>query len=628
MAYQPAPQIVPQQLPQYESSANFGAQQVSIQNNIQHPAPTKLIETTRNLVTGEDVLNINHAVSSEEVSNVETSTAQSIVTEYNNNQVTAAGANVVTKVEINHSEGGQYYSTTAAPLVTKSLLNQPIVVADLVENSVKSTTEKYVAVTEEAHEQPTPPPTILVTPRPVSTNFLAPITAGIQLQNVEHETHNNYYVEIQKSLPYYLGKYEYPLPENVTQNIHEKAAQNVELGRSLLYLPPKTEGLVEQLPEVEINQKFTDSVSVQQLPSPILKGNFLEADQQQVQAYHQVAIQQVPVYYKQFIEKPVPYPVIQTQIVEKPVEVTKYVTQPYPVHIQVPVEVPYPVEKQVPVKVEVEKIVEKPVHITKVVEKPVPVPQPYPVEKIVEKPVPVEVTKFVEVRVPQPVPYPVEKVVQKIVKQPYPVEVRVPVEKIVEKTVPVPHYIEKPVPVEKIIEKPVPHYIDRPYPVEVKVPVHVPSHSYELPKYPQKPLLQFIKAFKLPLLQSSEYLKYSHKAAAEQHAQQSQSQGYVYNNPYSYAPQYLPPKQQAPLTKEYLPPVESQLSYKSAYHTIKLDDYIGLSPPKVEKYYPRKYRQARSNFEKNLRIEYGFMPPLIPSVEIDEHGKPIEKDTK
>ena len=82
---------------------------------------------------------------------------------------------------------------------------------------------------------------------------------------------------------------------------------------------------------------------------------------------------------------------------------------------------------------------------------------PPPVEKIVEKEVPVEVEKIVEkeVRVEVPVPVEVEKIVEKEVLVEVPVEkivekevrVEVPVEKIVEKEVRVE------VPVEKIVEK-------------------------------------------------------------------------------------------------------------------------------------------------------------------------------
>lgn len=123
------------------------------------------------------------------------------------------------------------------------------------------------------------------------------------------------------------------------------------------------------------------------------------------------------------------------------------------------------VEKEVPV--EVEKIVEKevrvevPVEVEKIVEKEVRVEVPVEVEKIVEKEVPVEVEKIVEkeVRVEVPVPVEVEKIVEKEVLVEVPVEkivekevrVEVPVEKIVEKVVEKEVRVE--VPVEKIVEK-------------------------------------------------------------------------------------------------------------------------------------------------------------------------------
>ena len=126
---------------------------------------------------------------------------------------------------------------------------------------------------------------------------------------------------------------------------------------------------------------------------------------------------------------------------------------------EVPVEVEKIVEKEVRVEVpvEVEKIVEKevPVEVEKIVEKEVRVEVPVEVEKIVEKevrvevPVPVEVEKIVEKEVLVEVP--VEKIVEKEVR------VEVPVEKIVEKEVRVE------VPVEKIVEKE----------VRVEVPVEV-----------------------------------------------------------------------------------------------------------------------------------------------------------
>ncbi|XP_058835494.1 titin-like [Topomyia yanbarensis] len=187
---------------------------------------------------------------------------------------------------------------------------------------------------------------------------------------------------------------------------------------------------------------------------------------------------QQPVY----IEKPVPHPV--DRIVEKKVPV------PYPVEkivekpVQTVVQVPYAVEKQVPVHhyidrpvtqhvavpVPVERIVEKPYPVDRVVTKEVQVPYPVTqfVEKIVDRPVPVEKIITKEVQVPYPVTH--------VVDRPYPVEV--PVEKIVEKIVdrPVETVVEKhvevpvPVTVEKVVEK----FIDRPVPYPVQVPVEIP----------------------------------------------------------------------------------------------------------------------------------------------------------
>ena len=136
------------------------------------------------------------------------------------------------------------------------------------------------------------------------------------------------------------------------------------------------------------------------------------------------------------------------------------------------------VEKEVPV--EVEKIVEKevrvevPVEVEKIVEKEVRVEVPVEVEKIVEKevrvevPVPVEVEKIVEKEVLVEVP--VEKIVEKEVRVEVPVEkivekevrVEVPVEKIVEKEV----RVEVPVEVEKIVEKVVEKEVRVEVPVE------------------------------------------------------------------------------------------------------------------------------------------------------------------
>nr|XP_015840116.1 PREDICTED: alpha-protein kinase 1 isoform X2 [Tribolium castaneum] len=513
----------------------------------------RLIETTKNLVSGQDVLNINSAIDQSVETSVESSTVNS-------------------------------------PFESASLLQEPIVVADdleQVKENVFSTTSSTIETISTKSFGVTEPSTLLVTPRPVSTNFLAPITAGIQLTNIKNTDCNqdsessqkiestarkeNYVVEIQKSLPYYLGKYEYgsSAVEGDTQsqsgNLEGIAVENIELGKTLLALPGQP----------TLNQNNLQQQ--QQLPQVSIKENFV--DQQQAQGNHQVKVVTVPV--------------IQTKIVEKPVQVTKYIQTPYPV----PVEIRVPIEKHIPVTVE--KIVEKKVHV----------PQPYPVEKIVEKHVPVEVTRFidrpypVQVPVATPVPYPVDRVVEKIVKQPYPVEVRVPVpvEKIVEKKVSVP--------VDRIVEKPVPQFIDRPVQVQVPVPV---AQIYTL---------QLSKALP-PILKPP------------QQTQSSQKISVTLRNLNNYRQQNQPLFVQVPNNNNngYLPPhnCDQHSSYSSntnSYYTIQADDYIGLLPPRLQDDEgPTKFRNPRSNFNSNLRLEYGFMPPLRPSQEIDEHGNPITRE--
>lgn len=112
-------------------------------------------------------------------------------------------------------------------------------------------------------------------------------------------------------------------------------------------------------------------------------------------------------------------------------------------------------------------------------ERPIPLVNAYfpyrqPVEKVVEKPIPIPVTveKIIEKKIPVPI--------QKIVPQPYPVHV------------PVPQPVPVPIPVEKIVEKKIP--IPQPYPIEVekiiekKVPVPV-----EVTKVVEKPVAVNIK---------------------------------------------------------------------------------------------------------------------------------------
>ncbi|XP_066153989.1 uncharacterized protein [Euwallacea fornicatus] len=170
----------------------------------------KLVDSTKNLVSGADVLNINAALDQR----IETSTLHDLLHQH----ITPTIVSSTTPISINPCP---------------NLLSEPIVVAD---SALGPKTQK-----EE----------LLVTPRPVSSKFLAPITAGVQLQHIEEQQSEDsksieiqkkaiLEVEVQKTIPHYLGMYEYPLGydggENGT-NVERKAVQNIELGKTLLYFP-------------------------------------------------------------------------------------------------------------------------------------------------------------------------------------------------------------------------------------------------------------------------------------------------------------------------------------------------------------------------------------------------------
>ncbi|KAG5893653.1 hypothetical protein JTB14_028808 [Gonioctena quinquepunctata] len=666
----------------------FGLKIATVKNQ----GSNKLVESTQHLVSGQDVLDINGALTKYQETEIKNNSHENADSGYKTSDVTSV-------------------STTPA-IFSNNLNEQPIVVADSnCESGIASTTEAELNQQEQTFSttaktistiSSTLSPshsTIVVTPRPLSTKFLAPITAGIRLQSIEQHGEDqqqsiqqNANFEIQKSIPYYLGKYEYSLGygQQVTVNysgsasIDEKAKENIELGKTLLYYPSQMPFENKPVPEVD------NQLSIQQLPRNEIKEQFQEVDQQEAQGHqHQVTVQHSD-------DNPSP------SAPQAPQEAAKVIHEPYPVNV--PYEVPYPVVKQVEIPTIIRKVVEKPIHLTRYIEKPVRIPQPYPVEKVVERPVhiPVQITKYidrpypVEVRVPYPQPFPVEKIVHKIVRQPYPVEkivekpvphyvdrpypveVKVPVERIVEKKIHVPHYIEKqvpvdkivekpvhhyvdrPYPVEKIVEKPVPHYVDRPYPVEVRVPV--PQHHYfrvdSAKPYPthQKHVFHLGNIAIPP-----QYLP------KEQHVQQSQPEVYFIPNPYAYAPQinkYIPPEKELVINNGYLPPKQISIDHlppnvfrgNNAYLPPKHEnanspfpnhqgcihqaaessvqqsyDSIGLLPPKVSERQNnllRRYRTARNFDDSSVRMEYGFLPPMIPSMEIDEQGNPIEKGEK
>ncbi|XP_026324533.1 uncharacterized protein LOC113233599 [Hyposmocoma kahamanoa] len=160
--------------------------------------------------------------------------------------------------------------------------------------------------------------------------------------------------------------------------------------------------------------------------------------------------------------------IIQPIIIEKEVPVTKFVDRFIEKQIPYAEHVQVPVDRPVAVPVPFEKIVERPVEVTRYVDKPYPVevPRPYPVE--VKVPYPVEQKVFIDR--PVHVPYPIEKLVEKQIfhQVPVPTPVAVPYEV----QVPVEQQVLYPVPIETPV--PVPYQVEKPVPVEKIVTKQVP----------------------------------------------------------------------------------------------------------------------------------------------------------
>ncbi|XP_050292882.1 uncharacterized protein LOC126733578 [Anthonomus grandis grandis] len=509
-----------------------------------------LIDSTKNLVSGEDVLNINAAAANESL--------ESLLEQF-----------ITPTIVDNHLQ-----ANAATPPPEASLLQEPIVVADSSDKPVDEKTDENISYASSTARSTINAlqgnPDVIVTPRPVSSN-----TAGVQLQNAERPL-----VQIQKTIPYYLGMYEYPTELNADNatSLEQAAVENIELGKTLLYFPH------QEPPRAEALQANIES-------------NHVEFESKKDALLHEYIYERPK---QELID-----------ISPKPIEVTKYIDRPYPVEV------------------------------------PVPYPQPYPVEKIVKQ----------------------------IVKEPYPIEVKVPVpvEKVIERKIPVPYYIEKPI--EKIVEKPVPHYIDRPATSSQAFLLHIPG-LFTQQKYNtlvqntwQQPLETNIKYSGYPIVYAPQYfpgkqnipINKSHNKLRKLNLLVFPPRGNYFNlppitknpndlvqNKYNYQTfrhsnaqlnnAYLPPTNQninkehqndhiglVPPKKQFIQQDHQAAASVATAHSINrpTDDHFARLPPK--KHYQE--RGGRSFFDdKSVRLEYGFMPPLIPSLEIDEHGQPIERD--
>lgn len=271
---------------------------------------------------------------------------------------------------------------------------------------------------------------------------------------------------------------------------------------------------------------------------------------------------------------------------------------------------------------------------------PIPVlPVPIPIEKVIERKVPVPV------HIPIPHPYPVEK----------PVHIPVPIEKIVEKPVHIP------IPVEKIIEKKIP--VAQPFPIEVTkyiekpILVHAPYGVHYGVSYQQimKPQNHGLYNNNLATFGLHNYVVNKNEAIGNSLNHSQVFQGYVYDKP---AIPFHEGKENIEYKKlpynSYIPTsYQSSSGSNSLFHRRhtqpQRDDYFGPVPPPLLQHLQRQFgfqskqsyasyperptqlqtgsRKSRNHdppqrFQKgNFRqskIEYGFKPPMVPSVQYDE----------
>ncbi|XP_050357827.1 uncharacterized protein LOC126778380 [Nymphalis io] len=341
-----------------------------------------------------------------------------------------------------------------------------------------------------------------ITPRPISQKYLAPITVALRLFNSndtnifnsvdDHETSDSEFIENKVKNPRQdktIVEIQESIPVEITHINEVEYHEYLDEGRSNQENPL---GLVKSL-----YQKYLDSLDASRNNQ-----NTYQNTNSQQNDYNENNNQESQEPSESSENKPTEVQeqassdnrnsyanyyntdnkIIQPIIIEKQVPVTTYVDRffekkvPYPEPVEVVKQVP--VDRPVPVPVHYETIVEKPVEVTRYVDKPFPVEvlKPYPVE--VRVPYPVEHKVYVDR--PVHVPYPVEKVVEKQlihhIPVPTPIGIPVGIHVPVEKKVLYPVAVETPVPVAIPIEKPVPYekIVEKEVPVPYPVEKKVP----------------------------------------------------------------------------------------------------------------------------------------------------------
>lgn len=476
---------------------------------------------------------------------------------------------------------------------------------------------------------------------------------------VEKPIHHTHYVD----RPYSVTKtvhqqvqVPYPVEKIVKQYVDRPYPVEKQVN-----VPYPVEKIVEkQIPVDRVVEKYVD----RPVPYPVTVEKIVNRPYPVEKVVEKIIDR--PVEVEKIVEKEVkvPYPVQQVveKIVDRPVEVEKVIEKkvhvPYPVEVNKYIDRPYPVdrvvEKQVPVPYPVDKYIDRPVEVEKIVEKTVQVPVDRIVEKYVNVPVHIPVEKIVDR------PYAVEKIVEKIVDRPVAVQVQVPVPVHIPYAVHVPVHVPYEVEKEVKVPYPVPYAVHVPY-VPSKPQHHTIIKTTTTNEYPGKHLFNSLKqkhTTKHLVLQDLPFFHNDGNSIYSDSHESSKSYGQQYHASTILKPVNVPVPQNhihytnpkpvygVPQFSSHPSKYQNHQTYAGNYDyqsNIYRDDYLGPPPIFIQRHFSsggsgwlnskstdgsngsQKYRR-NSNFAKNLRWEYGFKPPLIPSIEIDEHGNPIERE--
>ncbi|XP_034654889.1 uncharacterized protein LOC117892644 [Drosophila subobscura] len=338
-----------------------------------------------------------------------------------------------------------------------------------------------------------------------------------------------------------------------------------------------------------------------------------------------------PQHYHQQQTVPQAVAVVE-KVVPQPYVVEKHVDRPVKQFVEKHIPVPYAVHQPVPVPVHVEHYVDRPYPVTTYVEHPVPYPVETVVEKIVEKHVPVEVERIVER------PVEVEKIVEKFVDRPMAIPIHVPV--AIHMPMPPPHSA-----LHSFGHHPNPNAL---HPWSHTVAAHIP------PKVLQNYYTRMLKKL-LPQITQSQSKTTQSKAAKTpvkspvkppvkpvrgeappvatfsladmrfdlrpppppQGSAWLQGARYIYNTlPADLATAAA--SAPAQMVKSYIGPVPGSAASAS-------DGSTGNEFDEFQRWRNGHSLKRSPDFGRNLQLEYGFKPPLVPSMEIDDKGNPLKQ---